>query len=188
MYSDSEIIEGCLKHNPFFQEMLYKKYASKMFGLCLRYSPNSDVAHDILQEGYIKIFQSLPQFKQQAALGSWMYRIFMTTAINYVQRKLKTKLEVSMNENLENQAEEISENEKEHWLNYINTNEALEMVQQLPEKYRLIINLYAIEKLNHDEIGAILNISAATSRSQLSRARKLLTEKLNTIMRQKIGK
>lgn len=158
-----------------------------MYGLCLRYASNSDVAHDILQEGFIKVFQSLSQFKHQAALGSWMYRIFMTTAINYVQRKIKTNFEVSINENTENQSDEISESEKEHWLNYINTNEALEMVQNLPEKYRLIINLYAIEKLNHEEIGKMLNISAATSRSQLARARKLLSDKLNLLMRQKIG-
>jgi RNA polymerase sigma factor (sigma-70 family) len=158
-----------------------------MYGVCLRYAPNSDVAHDILQEGFIKVFQSLFQFRQQAALSSWLRRIFVTTAINYIQRKLTNKFEVSINDDIENQAEELSEIEKEHWLNNISAEEALEMVQQLPEKYRLIINLYAIEKMNHEEIGTALNMLAATSRSQLARARKLLSEKLNLLMKHKIG-
>ncbi len=187
MFTEEEIIKGCLANDKFAQETLYRKYAPKMFGVCLRYAPNRDVAHDIFQEGFIKVFQSLGQFRAQAALGSWMHRVFVSTAINYIQRKLKLQFEVSLNDKIFEQGEEISESEKDHWLNHISTKEALEMVQKLPEKYRLIINLYAIEKMKHEEIGKTLNITESASRSQLTRARKLLSEMLQVTMKEKLG-
>ncbi|MCC6819053.1 MAG: sigma-70 family RNA polymerase sigma factor [Bacteroidia bacterium] len=188
MYTDQEILNGCKKQEPFFQEMLYKRYASKMLGVCLRYAPDREVANDIFQEGFIKVFQNLDTFKGESALGSWMYRIFMTTSINYIQRTLKHKFEVSINENLNPIEEEISENEREHWLNHVSQEEALQMVQDLPEKYRLIINMYAIDQLSHSEISLILGINETSSRSQLSRARKLLGDQLKIKLEKKFGK
>lgn len=187
-HTDDDILEGCLKNNPYYQELLYKLNAKKMFGICMRYAPNRDVAHDIFQEGFIKVFNSLNQFKRQSSLSSWMYRIFVNTSINYIQRSIKSKFEVSINDNDINISEDIvSETENEHWINHISSSEALDLVQQLPEKYRLIINLFAIEKHSHIEISKILNITEASSRSQLSRARKLLSEKLNTQLKIKLG-
>ena len=119
MYSDSEIIQGCKKQERQFQEHLYNRYASKMFGVCLRYAPNRDVANDIFQEGFIRVFQNIHQFKGESALSSWMYRVFVTTAINYIQRTLKTRFEVSMNEQLSELEEPMNEDEAEHWLNHI---------------------------------------------------------------------
>jgi RNA polymerase sigma factor (sigma-70 family) len=187
IYSEDEILEGCLNNKHYFQELLYKQHAKKMFGICMRYAPNRDVAHDIFQEGFIKVFKSLHQFKKHSSLSSWMYRIFVTTSINYIQRQLKTQFELSLNEHLNLKETEISESEQAHWLNHISSDEALELVQQLPEKYRLIINLFAIEKHTHYEISQILNITEASSRSQLSRARKLLSEKLKIELRLKLG-
>jgi len=158
-----------------------------MYGICLRYAADKDVAHDIFQEGFIKVYQNIQTFKGESALGSWMYKIFVTTAINYIQRTLKGKFEVSINEQVNNMEETISEEESEHWLNHISKEEALQMVQELPEKYRLIINLYAIEKMSHLEIGKMLGITEASSRSQLSRARKLLSDKLQIELNRKIG-
>ncbi len=158
-----------------------------MYGICLRYAADKDVAHDIFQEGFIKVYQNIQTFKGESALGSWMYKIFVTTAINYIQRTLKGKFEVSINEQVNNMEETISEEESEHWLNYISKEEALQMVQELPEKYRLIINLYAIEKMSHLEIGKMLGITEASSRSQLSRARKLLSDKLQIELKRKFG-
>jgi RNA polymerase sigma factor (sigma-70 family) len=187
LFTEEEIIKGCLANDRSSQETLYRKYAPKMFGVCLRYAPNRDVAHDIFQEGFIKVFQSLGQFKAQAALSSWMHRVFVTTAINYIQRKLKMQFEVSLNEKVFEQTDDISDQEKDHWLNHVSTTEALAMVQELPEKYRLIINLYAIEKMRHEEIGEVLGITESTSRSQLARARKLLSEMLQITMKKKLG-
>jgi RNA polymerase sigma-70 factor (ECF subfamily) len=187
VYSDSEIIQGCKKQERQFQEHLYNRYASKMFGVCLRYAPNRDVANDIFQEGFIKVFQNIHQFKGESALSSWMYRVFVTTAINYIQRTLKTRFEVSMNEQLNEREEPINDEEREHWLNHISREEALAMVQELPEKYRLIINLYAIDKMSHQEISALLGITETSSRSQLSRARRLLSDQLKQVMIKKIG-
>ena len=188
MHSDADIVEGCLNNEPFFQELLYRTYAPKMFGICLRYAPDRDVANDIFQEGFIKVFRSLQQFKGDARLSSWMYRIFVTTAINYIQRQLKTRFEVSLNEQLNPPEEQSSEAEREHWLNHVSTEEALDMVQRLPEKYRLIINLFAIDKRSHQEIATLLNITETSSRSQLSRARKLLSDMLQETMKHKIGR
>jgi RNA polymerase sigma-70 factor (ECF subfamily) len=180
-------LDGCLKNNPYFQELLYKLNAKKMFGICMRYAPNRDVAHDIFQEGFIKVFNSLNQFKRQSSLSSWMYRIFVNTSINYIQRSIKSKFEVSINDNLNITEDVVSEIENEHWINHISSSEALDLVQQLPEKYRLIINLFAIEKHSHSEISKILNITEVSSRSQLSRARKLLSEKLKIELKLKLG-
>ncbi len=187
MYNDLEIIHGCRKQERFFQELLYKRFAPKMFGICLRYAPDRDVANDIFQEGFIKVYQNIHQFKGDSALSSWMYKIFVTTAINYIQRTLKNKFEVSMNDAYGDQEEQIDELEREHWLNHISREEALAMVQNLPEKYRLIINLYAIDKMRHQEIAELLGITETSSRSQLSRARKLLSEQLKLSLSKKIG-
>ncbi len=188
MHSEQTIIEGCLRNEKYFQELLYSTYASKMFGICLRYAPDREIAHDLLQEGFIKVFQTLHQFKGNSALGSWMYRIFINTSINYVKRKLKYPFEVIHNENIDlSDEKQIDEDEKNLWLDHITPKEALEMVQKLPEKYRLIINLYAIEKMKHNEIADLLNITEGTSRSQLARARKILSEELNAKIKTKIG-
>lgn len=188
MYSDQDILEGCKRKERFFQELLYKRYASKMFGICLRYAHDQAVAHDIFQEGFIKVFQNLHTFKGDSALGSWMYRVFMTTSINYIQRTLKNKFEVSINEQLQVIDDKLSDEESAHWMHHLTPEEALAMVQDLPEKYRLIINMYAIDQLSHSEIAKALNISEATSRSQLSRARKMLNDQLKIKMEKKIGK
>lgn len=121
-------------------------------------------------------------------MSSWMYKVFVTTAINYVQRKLKARFEVSLNEQLNYKEEEISDEERDHWMNHVSTDEALDMVQGLPEKYRVIINLYAVDKMTHIEIARLLDISEATSRSQLSRARKLLSDMLKQKMEKKLGR
>lgn len=189
MHSEQNIIEGCLRQEKFFQELLYSNYASKMFGICLRYAPDREVAHDLLQEGFIKVFQTLHQFKGNSALGSWMYRIFINTSINYVKRKLNYPFEVIHNEKIDlTDDTPIDDDEKDLWLDHITPKEALEMVQNLPEKYRLIINLYAIEKMKHHEIAEVLNISEGTSRSQLARARKILSDELKAKLKTKIGK
>jgi RNA polymerase sigma-70 factor (ECF subfamily) len=187
VYSDIEILQGCKRQERHYQEHLYKQYASKMFGVCLRYAPDRDVANDIFQEGFIRVFQNIHQFKGESALSSWMYRVFVTTAINYIQRTLKSRFEVSMNETLLEQEEKMDDTERDHWLNHISREEALAMVQDLPEKYRMIINLYAIDKLSHHEISVLLGITETSSRSQLSRARKLLSDQLKITMNKKIG-
>jgi RNA polymerase sigma factor (sigma-70 family) len=186
-HTEDDILNGCLRNEPYFQELLYKVNSKKMFGVCMRYAPNRDVAHDIFQEGFIKVFNSLNQFKRQSSLSSWMYRIFVNTSINYIQRSIKSKFEVSINDNLNITEDVVSEIENEHWINHISSSEALDLVQQLPEKYRLIINLFALEKHSHSEISKILNITEASSRSQLSRARKLLSDKLKTELKIKLG-
>jgi RNA polymerase sigma factor (sigma-70 family) len=187
VYSERDIIEGCLKQERFFQELLYKTYASKMFGICLRYAPDKDIANDMFQESFIRVFQKLHQFKYESSLSSWMYRIFVTSSINYLQRKIKNPFEVSINDQVQYSENIEGELGSEDWMTHISTEEALKMVQELPEKYRVIINLYAVDKHNHSEIAELLHITETSSRSQLSRARKMLSEKLKIKLKQKIG-
>ncbi|MDP2176277.1 MAG: sigma-70 family RNA polymerase sigma factor [Bacteroidota bacterium] len=187
MYSDFEIVEGCLKNEKKFQEILYKNYAPKMFGICLRYASDRDMANDLLQEGFIKIFNALNTFKFQSSLNSWMYQIIVRNSINYVTRKIKFHDDIdTLNPRFE-PIEEVDEQEKNHWLNHISRDEALLMIQDLPEKYRLVMNMYAIDQMSHSDISEFLGITESSSRSQLSRARKLLTEALRIKLKQKIA-
>lgn len=188
MYSEHDIVDGCLKQERFYQELLYKTYASKLFGICLRYAPDRDIANDMFQEAFIRVFQKLHQFKFESSLSSWMYRIFVTTSINYLQRKIKKPFEVSINEQIQF-AENIEDEDSQYnWMEHVSAEEALKMVQELPEKYRLVINLFAIDKHSHAEISELLNITETSSRSQLSRARKMLSDQLKIKLKQKIGK
>lgn len=188
MPTDAEIIEGCLKNSRYYQEIFYNRFASKMFGVCMRYAGNKDLANDLFQEGFIKVFQNLHRFKGEKGLNSWVYKVFVSTSVNYITRTMSRKFEVSFgDEFIENVSDDSSETVHD-WLDHISQKETLEMVQALPEKYRVIINLYAIEKMSHHEISKMLDITESTSRSQLSRARKILTEQLNEKLKKKVEK
>jgi RNA polymerase sigma factor (sigma-70 family) len=178
LYSDQEIVNGCLSNNKFYQELLYKKYAPKMYGICLRYASDRDLANDMLQEGFIRVYNMLHTFKFQANLSSWMYQVFVSNSINYLRKYYKHK-EDSLSENYDNREDvNVNEDEKMHWLNHVSKEEALLMIQELPDKYRLVINMYAIDNMSHAEISKIIGVTESSSRSQLSRARQLLSEKL----------
>lgn len=120
----------------------------------------------------------LHTFKFQASLSSWMYQVFVRNSINYLRKYYKHK-EDSLTENHDNHEDSnVNEDEKIHWLNHVSKEEALLMIQELPDKYRLVVNMYAIDNMSHAEISKIIGVTESSSRSQLSRARQLLSEKL----------
>jgi len=172
MYTDKELIERCLQNDPRAQEFLYKKYSKRMYGVCLRFARNTLEADDILQEGFIKVFTFLKDFRQQGSLEGWIRRTIINTSINYYNSKQNEWKEISIDkaESYQYVSEDI--------LDKISTAHLLELIQQLPEGYRMIFNLYIIEGYNHSEIAEMLNISENTSKSQLSRARMSLQAKL----------
>jgi RNA polymerase sigma-70 factor (ECF subfamily) len=153
----------------YYQDLLYHKYASKMFGVCFRYSQDKYKAEDILQESFIKVFQSLDRFRKEGSLEGWIRRIVVNTSLEE-HRKNVHMYPVSDFE------EAVLEYSEEEVLSGIAADELMSMLDQLSPGYRTIFNLYAIEGYSHKEIAEMLGISEGTSKSQLARARMLLKE------------
>lgn len=172
MYTDKELIERCLENDSRAQEFLYKRFSRRMYGVCLRFARNTLEADDILQEGFIKVFTYLKDFRKDGSLEGWIRRTFINTAINYYHSKENEWKETSIDK------AESYHSSTEDVLSKISTADLLELIRQLPEGYRMVFNLYVIEGYNHQEIAEMLNISENTSKSQLSRARMALQERL----------
>ena len=173
-YTETEIIEGCVQQKRIFQKLLYDQYHRKFYGICLRYSKEIAEAEDILQDGFIKIFQHIKNYSGAGSFEGWMKRIVVNTAIEYFRKK--TNL-YSINE-LENH-EELTYNDDV--LSIIAAEDILKLIQDLPTGYRTVFNLYAIEGFTHKEIGAMLEINEGTSKSQLARARMILQQKIKIL-------
>jgi RNA polymerase sigma factor (sigma-70 family) len=168
VWTDKELIESCLKENPIAQKLLYDTFSSSLYGICLRYSKNEEEAQDILQDSFIKIFTKLDTYKFAGSFEGWLKRIVTNTSIEYYRRKIETEKveDISFNPYLAIESDKSLEIE-----------ELLKMIQELPEGYRMIFNMYAIDGYTHGEIAQKLNISEGTSKSQLSRARAHLQRK-----------
>ena len=165
-------LEACINGNRKAQKQLYEKYASRLFGTCLRYAKNPTDAEDILQEGFIKIFKYLNDFRNEGHLEGWMRKIMVTTALNFYKKKNL----LNKNVDLENMSP-VSASEPDA-ISILSKDELLSLIQQLPDGYRMVFNLYSIEGYSHKKIGEMLDISINTSKSQLSRARISLQRKL----------
>ena len=172
MHNEKELVDQCLKGSSKAQESLYRQFAPRMYGVCMRYARNTLEADDILQEGFIKVFQFLKDYRQQGSLEGWIRKIVVNTAINYYRSKVHEWDEVSIEKVAATSDMDASV------IDRISRDELLCLIQGLPEGYRLVFNLYVIEGYSHQEIGQLLNISENTSKSQLSRARASLQEKI----------
>jgi len=165
--TEDELIKGCITGEKYCQELLYRKYASKMFGVCLGYVNSHDDAKDVMQEAFVKIFGSLKKYTGEGSFEGWIRRIIVNTSIDYYRKALKEQKNVRIDD-VYTIKTEASVLEK------IKEKELLELIHKLPEGARIIFNLYAIEGYSHDEIAKMLNISLSTSKSQFWRARNLL--------------
>jgi RNA polymerase sigma-70 factor (ECF subfamily) len=173
--NEAEIIEGCKKGDRKSQEQLYREFSRKMFGICLGYAKDEDDAKDILQEGFIKVFHNIHQFNGEGALGGWVRRIIVNTAIDKYRQSAKIftiSLDISAGQ------PEPTDNSI---LDRIDSDELLELIHNLPEGSRLIFNLFAVEGYKHKEIAEMLNISEGTSKSQLHEAKRILQKKIESI-------
>jgi RNA polymerase sigma factor (sigma-70 family) len=166
-----EIIKGCVSGKSEAQEALYKRYSGKLFGISLRYTKDYSSAEDVLHEGFIKIYNNISGFKGSGSFEGWMRRIIINTALERFRKNFQMYSLSDINE----QEESFKYN---HILTEIAAKDLLNLVQDLPAAYRMVFNLYAIDGYTHKEIGEILNISEGTSKSNLSRARKILQAKL----------
>jgi RNA polymerase sigma-70 factor (ECF subfamily) len=174
MIFEEEIICGCIKGDKKAQKALYDKYSAKMLGVCLRYFKNIDEAEDALQEGFIRVFNNIDKFRNEGSFDGWLRRIIVNTALNYYRSNLKHYYSIDYDE-----IEEVVEDAKLSF-DSLNVEFLLNLIQSLPEGYRLIFNLYEIEGYSHKEIGIMLGISINTSKSQLMKAKKYLQHKLIT--------
>lgn len=164
----NKLINRCKKQDRQAQAELYNRYADKFFTICLKYSNNYEQAKDNLQEGFIKIFQNISQFSGHGTFEGWMTRIMINTALK--QYKKNASVFLSIKEDIAEEPEvEIEENE-------FSTDVLIEMIQKLPERYRLVFNLFVMEDHSHQEIADMLKISVGTSKSNLARARMKLKE------------
>ena len=170
MLNENELIEGCRKGNRASQKALYDHYCRKMLVVCLRYSKTTAEAEDILQEGFVKVFNALKDFRQESKLETWITRIMVNTALNVQRRKLYLYPMVDV--------EELNLPDTEVSVSGIHFNQLLEMIQTLPHGCQIVFNLFAIEGFSHKEIAEQLGISEGTSKSQFARAKSLMQAKL----------
>lgn len=172
--------EILLQNNSKSQELLYKYFAPKMYGICLRFAGNQMEADDIMQEGFIKVFTQLKNFRNEGSFEGWIRRTFINTAINYYRKNLKfTKFH-----NVDDIEIPVTNEESIH--DKLSKEELVNLIQELPNGYRTVFNLNVIEGYTHKEIGAMLNISDNTSKSQLTRARSILQKKVILMIKQKV--
>ena len=170
--TDDELVKGCIENKPLIQKLLYERFSRKMMGVCLRYADGKDEAEDILQNGFIKVFENIGSFKGSGSLEGWIRKIMVNTALNNYRQNKAGRLKVDLDsvEYMLPGDNQIS--------NTLNAKELMVVIQQLPAGFRTVFNLFAIEGYSHKEIADQLNISEGTSKSQYSRARTYLQKAL----------
>lgn len=168
------IIKGCLAGSRRDQELLYRRHAAKLYAVCLQYSGNDDEARDILQEGFIKIFENLIHYKNEGSFEGWMRRIVVNTALE----KYRSKHNLYRVDDIDSIPEPDAAPETDDYSG-LEAGDLLMIIRDLPPKYRMVFNLYAIEGYSHKEISQMINISEGTSKSNLSRARMILQKKVS---------
>lgn len=168
--TEQQIIDGCRAENYRAQKQLYRQYSPLMMGLCMRYASSREVAEDILQDSFIKVFQKFDLYKEDGPLGAWIRRVVLNTALQHYRDTKNLRMHVQIDT-----AYDVS-SDFDDALTMLSIEELSQKIQRLPDGCRLVFNLYAIEGYKHNEIADQLNISSGTSKSQYSRARSLLQQ------------
>jgi len=180
-YTTEELITRCKAGERKAQELLYKQYAAKMLGVCNRYATDRMEAEDMLQNGFIKVFQKLADYRGEGSFEGWVRRIMVHSSIEYYRKHHRMMQLVD----LEESGTEISVNPLASAK--LEAKDLLLLIQQLAPGYRIVFNLYAIEGYSHKEIGEMIGITEGASKSQLSRARSILKEQVAKMEGQKYG-
>lgn len=173
--SDTDLIQGCIEGNRQMQELLYRKFSSKMYGVCLRYSGNSEDANDLLQEGFIKVFKNLGKFRREGSFEGWIRRIFVNTSIEQFRKKVKL---YNVTEVQENTIVDVD-------LSILDTlaeKDIMMLINGLSPGYKTVFNMHVVEGYSHKEIAEMLGINEGTSKSQLARAKGVLKKSLEKLI------
>jgi RNA polymerase sigma-70 factor (ECF subfamily) len=178
--TDDDLIKGCVQEDESCQRELFQRYAGKMLGVCQRYARSTADAEDIVQDAFIKVFEKIFQFKSEGSFEGWIRRIVVNTALKKYT-VIRFDKEVSGYEITDRNESSIEASAYSH----LNEKELLGMINNLPDGYRLVFNLYVIEGYQHEEIAQMLKIQSGTSRSQLVKARNMLKQQI--LLKQRIA-
>ena len=171
----TQIYEGCLRNERKYQELFYKLLAPRMMAVCMRYAKDKDEAQDILQEGFVKLFRNLHTYRGEGSLEGWIRRIMVYSAISRY-RKARTMVLV---DDFGDDSHVLTGTSRNG--NTLEAADILSLVQELPETYRAVFNMYAIEGYSHQEIGESLGISELLSLTTLHRARGVLKDRIKEV-------
>ena len=172
---DVQLIESCKKGNRAAQKILYDRLAPRMFPVCIRYIGDRTAAEDILQDGFITLFTRLDSYKGEGSFEGWARRIFVTTALMSLRKKDALKMSDELEAIRGMKADTTSQTQN------VGYKELMKLVMSLPPGFRTVFNMYAIEGYSHKEIAEMLGISETTSRTQFSRARVWLQNKIQEL-------
>ncbi|MBW6498645.1 MAG: RNA polymerase sigma factor [Bacteroidales bacterium] len=169
-YTDQELIDGCLRGKRKFQELLYRQFYAFAMSVSLRYAPSREDALEVINDSFFKVFSNLESYQHDKPFKTWFRRILVNTSLDHYRSNKRLALfREAEPEVLETMIEPAFEND-------MSAEEILRLFERLPDLYRLIFNLYEVEGYNHEEIAGLLDVSPGTSRSHLSRAKKMLRE------------
>lgn len=169
----NQIVEGCINGDRKYQQELYRATYSNMLSLCMRYASNTDEAKDMLQDGFLKIFDNFKNYKNTGSVESWMAKVLVNNIIDCLRKK--NKLFVSTSETIiTSSVDDKDENDAMTHLKTLNAEKIISLIQALTPVYRTTFNLYVIEDYTHKEIAKMLNISEGTSKSNLAKAKRNL--------------
>ncbi|HMS29964.1 MAG TPA: RNA polymerase sigma factor [Saprospiraceae bacterium] len=166
-----EMVEACLRGDRISQKKLFDLFAGRMLAVCMRYSKHRMEAEDLLQDGFIRVFMNLDQFKNEGPLEQWIRRIMINNAIKKYHKKSNQNESYTIDTVVE-------EGVQPDAIDQISEQEMMDMIAELPDGYRMVFNLFAIEGYSHKEISEMMHIEESTSRSQLAKARKVLQDKI----------
>lgn len=170
-FTIDSLLDGCKKGDRKAQEGLYKALAPKMMGVCVRYAKDTFEAEDILQMGFVKVFQKISEFREEGSFEGWIRRIMVNTAIESYRKNLRSLNIVDI--------EEVYDLPQSTFdMNKLELDDLMKLIQELSNGYRMVFNMYVIEGYSHKEIAKELGISEGASKSQLSRARAILKDKI----------
>jgi RNA polymerase sigma-70 factor (ECF subfamily) len=179
MWNDEEILRECINNNPKAQRLLYEKYAPALLGICIRFTGNRNEAEDVLQESFVKIFTHLDHFRGKSSLMAWMKRVVINTAITMYHRNSKHRSHYDVDDLRDRYIGDSDMSDLE-----FTKQELLNVITELPAGYKMVFNLYAIEGYKHREIAKKLKIDTNTSKSQYSRAKRLIQFKLGELKKE----
>lgn len=174
---EAQLIAGCKRGDASARKELYERYAPLMLSVCMRYVNDREVARDLLQDGFIKIYTKIGDYAATGAFGGWIRRVFVTTALEYLRASERQRQELSLDE-----ARDGLEDVNYSVLDRLSADDLMGCIARLPAGYRTVFNLYAIEGYSHSEIAQMLHIREVTSRTQFIRARATLQKIVQSLI------
>jgi len=173
MFEEHDLIAGCKREEMWARKELYERYAGTMLSICVRYVSDKDMARDVLQDGFYKVFTNIGDYSGTGSFEGWLKRIFINTALEELRKKRFLPIINEYEENVEDAGESVFEK--------LSADDLHRCIAGLPDGFRTVFNLYAVEGYSHAEIAKMLQIKEVTSRSQFMRARQMLQKKVQEI-------